>query len=320
MARSYLVTGGAGFIGSNFIEHLAQTEPDAVVTNLDLLTYAGVAATVDHLDGRANHRFVKGDIRNADLVDSLVATADVVVNFAAESHVDRSIVDPQGFLSTNVMGTGVLLDAARRHETPTFVQVSTDEVYGSIPAGSVAETAPLRPASPYSASKAAADLLVAAYRQTYAYHAIVARCTNNYGPRQFPEKLIPLAITRLLDGGPIPLYGDGRQERDWIAVIDHCRALSLIIDKGSPGEIYNIATGTVVANQTVAERLVAEVGEGGVEFVQDRPGHDRRYSIDAAKLRDLGWQPTVPLDEGLRATVDWYQRNRDWWAPLVAVR
>ena len=320
MARNYLVTGGAGFIGSNFIEHLAQAEPDAAVTNLDLLTYAGIAATLDHLDGVANHRFVRGDIRNADLVDSLVAAADVVVNFAAESHVDRSIADPQSFFSTNVMGTGVLLEAARRHQTPIFIQVSTDEVYGSIPAGSVGEGAPLRPTSPYSASKAAADLLVAAYRQTYGYHAIVARSTNNYGPRQFPEKLISLSITHLLEGRPIPLYGDGRQERDWIAVADHCLALKHIIDKGVPGEIYNIASGSVVRNRAIAEQLLGWVGEGSVEFVPDRPGHDHRYSIDATKLRDLGWQPTVPLDRGLRETVDWYQRNREWWTPLVASR
>lgn len=318
MARNYLVTGGAGFIGSNFIEHLAQADPDASVTNLDLLTYAGVVATLTHLDGVADHRFVEGDIRNPDLVDSLVAAADVVVNFAAESHVDRSIDDPQGFLSTNVMGMGVLLDAARRHQTPLFVQISTDEVYGSISSGAVAEDAPLRPGSPYSASKAAADLLVAAYRQTYGYRAIIARCSNNYGPRQFPEKLIPVAVACLLTGQPIPLYGDGRQERDWIAVGDHCRALSLIIDKGTPGEIYNIGSGNVVRNQAVAEQLLTYVGEGRIEHVLDRPGHDRRYSIDATKLRKLGWRPTVPFEQGLRETVDWYERNRAWWMPLVA--
>ena len=317
MARHYLVTGGAGFIGSHFIEHLVQAEPDAAVTNLDLLTYAGVAATVEQLDELANHRFVRGDIRDADLVDRLVAAADVVVNFAAESHVDRSIDDPQAFLSTNVLGTGVLLDSARRHQTPVFVQVSTDEVYGSIPSGFTTEAAPLRPASPYSASKAAADHIVAAYRQTYGYHAIIARCSNNYGPRQFPEKLIPLSITRLLSGQPIPLYGDGQQERDWIAVGDHCRALSLIIDKGTGGEVYNIATGDVRRHQAVADQLLIHLGEGRVEFVADRPGHDRRYAIDATKLRDLGWQPTVALEQGLAETVDWYMQNRDWWMSLV---
>ncbi len=317
MGRNYLVTGGAGFIGSNFIEHLAAVEPDGMITNLDLLTYAGVTTTVQYLDELGNHRFVKGDIRDTDLVDTLIAAADVVVNFAAESHVDRSITNPGSFLSTNVMGAAVLLEAARRHETPVFVQVSTDEVYGSIAAGVVAESAPLRPASPYSASKAAADLLVEAYRQTYGYPAIITRCTNNYGPRQFPEKLIPLSISRLVAGDAIPLYGDGRQERDWIDVRDHCAALSLIIDRGASGETYNIASGTVVRNQLVADMLLAEVGDGSVEYVADRPGHDRRYAIDSTKLRNLGWRPTVPLDRGLRETVDWYRRNRDWWMPLV---
>ncbi len=315
--RRYLITGGAGFIGSNFIRRLLADEPDATVANLDLLTYAGVEATVAELNQLDRHEFVQGDIRDPSLVDSLMAKADVAINFAAESHVDRSIVTPDIFLSTNVVGAGVLLEAAMRHQVPRFIHVSTDEVYGPIDEGAVAEDARLNPSSPYAASKAAADLLVAAYGQTHGYQAIVTRCTNNYGPYQHPEKLIPLAITRLLDGGDVPLYGDGMQERDWIWVEDHCDAIRLLVDAGTPGEIYNIGSGSLSSNVLTAETLQKLVGAGSIAHVADRPGHDRRYALDSSKLRALGWAPTVTLDEGLAGTVDWYRSRRDWWAPLV---
>ncbi len=315
--RRYVVTGGAGFIGSNFIRRLLATEPGVSVVNLDLLTYAGVDRTVAELDRLDRYEFIHGDIRDGAVVDSLLAAADVVVNFAAESHVDRSISGPGVFLDTNVVGTGVLLDSARRHGVRRFIHVSTDEVYG--PAGTSAfdEGARLNPSSPYAASKAAADLLVASYRHTYGYEVIISRCTNNYGPYQHPEKLIPLAITHLLDDGSIPLYGDGRQERDWLWVDDHCAAIQVLVEEGVAGEIYNVSSGAPARNLQVAERLIEIAGRGSIEHVADRPGHDRRYAVDSAKLRALGWAPTVSLDEGLERTVAWYRGNRNWWSPLV---
>jgi len=316
----YLITGGAGFIGSNFARMILETEPDALVTNLDLLTYAGVKATVDELDAFENHTFVQGDIRDAGLIEELVPGHDVVVNFAAESHVDRSIDGPSVFLETNVLGTGVLVDAARRHEVATFVQVSTDEVYGSIPEGFPDESAPLRPSSPYSASKAAADLLVQSYRVTYDYPVIVTRCTNNYGPYQFPEKLIPLFVTNLLDGHRVPLYGDGLNERDWLHVQDHCTAVRLLIDEGVPGETYNISADAQLTNLDLTHRILSLMGkdESQIEPVTDRPGHDRRYALDSSKLRALGWKPRSNIEERLEETIDWYRDNQDWWRPLKA--
>ncbi|MGA9597077.1 MAG: dTDP-glucose 4,6-dehydratase [Acidimicrobiia bacterium] len=313
----YLVTGGAGFIGSTFIRHLLGTDPDATVTNLDLLTYAGLHANVAELDQDDRHEFVHGDVADAALVDTLMDGIDIVVNFAAESHVDRSIAGPAVFLRSNILGTGVLLDAARRRHVPTFVQVSSDEVYGPVPTGAADEEAPLRPSSPYAASKAAADMVVASYRHTYGYEAIVTRSTNNYGPYQHPEKLIPLAITRLLEGGVVPVYGDGKHEREWLWVDDHVAAIRLLIDEGTPGETYNIGSGEQCENLDVVERLIGLVGSGSMEHVTDRPGHDRRYGLDTAKLRALGWKPTVDLDEGLARTVAWYREHRDWWEPLV---
>ena len=318
MARRYLVTGGAGFIGSNFIRQLLMHDPDAEVTNLDLLTYAGVKATVDELDVSPRHTFIQGDIRDVELVDSAVPGHDVVVNFAAESHVDRSIEGPSVFLETNFVGTGMLLDAARRQEVPTFVQVSTDEVYGSIPKGFATEEDKLDPSSPYSSSKAAADLLVRSYATTYGYQAIITRCTNNYGPYQFPEKVIPLFVTNLLAGRKVPLYGDGGNERDWLHVEDHCAAILLIIERGTPGGIYNIGSGSQVTNLELTERILAIMGhdESMIEYVDDRLGHDRRYALDATKTRALGWAPSHSLDERLAETVEWYRTRRDWWEPL----
>ncbi len=318
MSRRYLVTGGAGFIGANFIRHVLENEREAAVTNLDALTYAGVKATVDELERYERHTFVHGDIRDAGLVDELVARQDVVVNFAAESHVDRSIEGPRVFLEANVVGTGTLIDAARRHDVPLFVQVSTDEVYGSIADGFAAESAPLEPSSPYSASKAGADLLVRSYAVTYDYPAIITRCTNNYGPYQFPEKLVPLFITNLAEGRPVPVYGEGSNERDWLHVEDHCSAIHLLVDEGTVGEVYNIGANAQIANIDLTRRLIEMMGrdESLIEYVPDRPGHDLRYAVDSSKIRALGWAPAHTLEERLEDTVRWYAEREDWWKPL----
>jgi len=322
VGRRYLVTGGAGFIGSNFIRYVLGHETGAQVTNLDLLTYAGVRATVNVLDQLGRHTFVQGDICDVALVDGLVKDHDVIVHFAAESHVDRSIAGPLVFLSTNVVGTGVLVDAARRHDIARFVHVSTDEVYGSVAEGFVPEEATLAPSSPYSASKAASDLVVRSYSTSFGYPAIVTRCTNNYGPYQFPEKLIPLFVTNLLDGVKVPLYGDGRNERDWLYVEDHCSALHLLVDEGVAGEIYNIGANAQLPNNQLARKILTALGkdENWIEEVPDRPGHDLRYAVDSSKIRALGWAPTLPLDQRLEATIEWYAAREDWWRPLKGIR
>jgi dTDP-glucose 4,6-dehydratase len=322
MGRRYLVTGGAGFIGSNFVRYVLQREPAAKVTNLDLLTYAGVRATVEELDSSDRHGFVRGDIRDRALVEDLVPGHDVIVNFAAESHVDRSIEGPSVFLETNVVGTGVLIDAARRHGVPTFVQVSTDEVYGSIPEGFAGEDAALRPSSPYSASKAAADLLVQSYRVTFGYEAIITRCTNNYGPYQFPEKVIPLFVTNLLAGERVPLYGDGRNERDWLYVEDHCAAIHLVIERGIPGGVYNIGANAQLPNIELTRAIIAALGmdESMIERVPDRPGHDLRYAVDSSQIRALGWAPAHSFEDRLVDTIEWYRSREDWWGPLKGGR
>ena len=318
MGRSYLVTGGAGFIGSNFIRYVLDHEPDATVTNLDSLTYAGVKATVDELDAEDRHTFVHGDIRDASVVDGLMDGTDVVVHFAAESHVDRSIEGPSVFLETNVIGTGVLVDAALRHGVPRFVHVSTDEVYGSIADGFAPEDARLDPSSPYSASKAASDLLVRSYAVTFGYDVIVTRCTNNYGPYQFPEKVIPLFVTNLLEGKKVPLYGEGLNERDWLYVTDHCSAIHLLVEKGAPGEIYNIGADNQLPNIELTRRILDALGhdESMIERVPDRLGHDLRYAVDSSRIRALGWEPAHPFEENLRTTIDWYREREDWWRPL----
>ncbi len=318
MSRRYLVTGGAGFIGSNYIRLLLAAEPDAEVTNLDALTYAGVKATVDELDADERHRFVLGDIADPATVDAVMPGHDVVVNFAAESHVDRSIADPAVFLRTNVVGTGVLLDAALRHGVARFVHVSTDEVYGSLPDGFAAEDAPLQPSSPYSAAKAGSDLLALSYHVTYDLPVVVTRSVNNYGPYQFPEKVIPLFVTNLMEGRKVPLYGDGSNERDWMHVADHCTALRLLVDEGSPGEVYNVGANEQLSNNELTARILRLMGrdESWIERVPDRPGHDLRYAVDSSKLRALGWSPEHDFDEQLAATVEWYRRRDDWWRPL----
>jgi dTDP-glucose 4,6-dehydratase len=318
MGRRFLVTGGAGFIGSNFIRHVLEHEPRSTVTNLDALTYAGVEATATELGSFDRHNFVLGDIRDVDLVDRLMADHDIVVHFAAESHVDRSIESPALFLDTNVLGTWNLVDAARRHKVGKFVHVSTDEVYGSIEDGFATEDTLLEPSSPYSASKAASDLVARSYAVTFDYPVIVTRCTNNYGPYQFPEKMIPLFVTNILDGIRVPLYGHGRNERDWLFVEDHCSAIDLLVDAGEPGEIYNIGANAQLSNLDVTHRILELLGrdESWVEHVADRPGHDFRYAVDSSKLRKLGWSPTHPFDVHLEETVRWYQARQDWWRPI----
>jgi dTDP-glucose 4,6-dehydratase len=321
MPRNYLVTGGAGFIGSNFVRHVLENEGDALVTNLDLLTYAGVKTTIDELDRFPGHSFVLGDIRDADLVERLTSDVDVVVHFAAESHVDRSITGPSVFLDTNVVGTGVLLDAAARNRVPRFIHVSTDEVYGSVAEGFAPETALLDPSSPYSASKAGSDLIALSYRVTFDYPVIVTRCTNNYGPYQFPEKVIPLFVTNLLDGLKVPLYGTGSNERDWLYVEDHCSALHMLVDAGTPGEIYNIGANAQMTNLDLTRRIIEIMGkdETSIEHVEDRKGHDLRYAVDSSKIRGLGWAPAHAFDERLSDTVEWYRSREDWWRPLKKV-
>jgi dTDP-glucose 4,6-dehydratase len=322
MPRNYLVTGGAGFIGSNFVRYLLDNEPDARVTNLDLLTYAGVPATVAELDSYPNHEFVKGDIRDEGLVDEVVPGHDVVVHFAAESHVDRSISGPAPFLSTNVVGTGVVLDAAQRHEVPRFIHISTDEVYGSVSEGFAREDAVLDPSSPYSSSKAGSDLLALSYFITYDYPVVVTRCTNNYGPFQFPEKVIPLFVTNLLEGKKVPLYGEGRNERDWLYVEDHCSAVHLLVDQGRPGEVYNIGANAQLPNIELTTRILEHFGldESWIEPVPDRLGHDLRYAVDSSKIRSLGWAPDHDFDERLEDTIAWYRDREDWWRPLKGSR
>ncbi|MEU7046380.1 dTDP-glucose 4,6-dehydratase [Streptomyces varsoviensis] len=318
-----LVTGGAGFIGSHFVRTLLGPEGPGgalAVTALDSLTYAGNLANLRTAQGDSRFTFVHGDIRDGGLVDSLLACHDMVVHFAAESHVDRSIAGGQEFAATNVLGTQVLLESAVRHRVARFVHVSTDEVYGSIDAGSWTEDQPLAPNSPYSASKAGSDLLALAHHRTHGLDVSVTRCSNNYGPYQHPEKVIPLFTTRLLEGGSVPLYGDGANVRDWLHVDDHCRALRLVLEAGRPGEVYNIGGGTELSNTQLTERLLDACGAGWerVERVADRKGHDRRYSVDWSKIRtELGYRPRRSFADGLAETVDWYRANRSWWSPAA---
>ena len=319
MTQTVLVTGGAGFIGSNLVRLLRRERPDWTVVNLDKLTYAGNAESLADLRGDAKHVFVRGDILNAELVDRLMSDrkVDVVLNLAAESHVDRSILGPAVFVETNVSGTQVLLEAARQAKVKRFVQVSTDEVYGSLgTTGKFSESSPLRPSSPYSASKAAADLLALAYGRTFGMDVVVTRCSNNYGPYQFPEKLIPLMIANALEGRRLPVYGDGLQVRDWIHVDDHCRALLAAAERGRGGEVYNIGGDNEWPNLQIVGRLLEILGKPRelIEHVKDRPGHDRRYAIDAERARaELGWAPRVSFAQGLKDTVEWYVQNRGWW-------
>ncbi len=311
-----LVTGGCGFIGSNFVRYLLETDPQVRVINFDKLTYAGNLANLSDLAEDPRYRFVHGDVADRDLVRKVVPGVAVIFHFAAESHVDRSIQDSGPFVRTNVLGTQVLLDAAREFSVPRFIQVSTDEVYGSLGAtGWFTEETALAPNSPYSASKAAGDLLVRSYVHTFGLPAIVTRCSNNYGPYQFPEKLIPLFINNLLQDQPIPVYGDGQNVRDWIYVRDHCTALERVWRAGRPGEVYNVGGECERTNLQITHALLDALGKPRslIRYVKDRPGHDRRYAIDCSKIkRELGWQPAVSFETGLQETIRWYQDHADW--------
>lgn len=315
-----LVTGGAGFIGSNFIKHVLSNYPDVEVANLDLLTYAGRLENLQNLKDDSRYRFVQGDIRDRKAVEPLMKEGfDLVVNFAAETHVDRSVVEAGSFVLTDAYGTYILLDVARRFDVKKFVQISTDEVYGSIKEGSFRETDVLDPSSPYSASKAAGDHISLAFHKTYGLSVVVTRSSNNYGPFQFPEKLIPKLILRALHDQPLPIYGDGKQVRDWLYVADNCAAIDLVAEKGVAGETYNVASGEEHMNIEVARNIlrILKKPESLIKWVPDRPGHDRRYSLNTVKIKKLGWNPRVGFVEGLEKTVDWHVGNEWWWRPLL---
>ena len=314
-----LVTGGAGFIGSHFVHHALRTHPDWEVTVLDKLTYAGRRENLEEVERHPRFRFVRGDIAvRSDVETAWGAGVDLLFNFAAETHVDRSIGDPEGFIRTDVYGTYTLLEAARAKGVGRFVQISTDEVYGSVPEGSSREDAPLMPSNPYAASKAGADRLAYSYHATYGLPVVVTRASNNFGPRQYPEKMMPLFITNALDDQPLPLYGDGQNVRDWLFVQDHCEALDIVLEKGAPGATYNIGGGNERRNIEVTERILDRLGKPRtlIRRVADRPGHDRRYSLDCGRLGALGWRPRVRFETALDETVEWYRSHRAWWQPI----
>jgi dTDP-glucose 4,6-dehydratase len=319
-----LVTGGCGFIGSNFVRHLRQARPDWTIVNLDKLTYAGNLENLSDLAGDPRHVFVHGDVGDRPLLDRLCAThqLDAICHLAAESHVDRSITGPEIFVRTNVLGTQVLLEAAVAHKLKRFLMVSTDEVYGSLgPEGAFTETSPLKPSSPYSASKASADLLALAYQHTFGLEVVVTRCSNNYGPYQFPEKLIPLMVVNALKGKPLPVYGDGGNVRDWLHVEDHCQALLLALEQGKSGQVYNIGGGAERRNIDLVKQILRLLDrpESLIQFVQDRPGHDRRYAIDPSRIRrELGWTPAHSFEQGLAETVRWYVDHPTWWERVLS--
>ncbi|MCA2976902.1 MAG: dTDP-glucose 4,6-dehydratase [Myxococcaceae bacterium] len=319
-----LVTGGCGFIGSNLLHWLRKHRPQWTVVNLDKLTYAGNLENLTALEGDPKHVFVQGDIANRELVDHVLRThrIDAIMHLAAESHVDRSILGPEAFIKTNVLGTQVLLEAARHAKVNRFLMVSTDEVYGSLgPTGLFSETTPLAPSSPYSSSKASADLIALAYEHTYGLDVVVTRCSNNYGPFQFPEKLIPLMVINALHDKPLPVYGDGLNVRDWLHVDDHCSALVTVLEKGKKGNVYNIGGNSERTNIVIVKTILHAVGkpETLIKYVTDRPGHDRRYAIDASKIRaELGWQPAHVFEQALAQTVNWYLEHKPWWERVTS--
>jgi dTDP-glucose 4,6-dehydratase len=313
-----LVTGGAGFIGSNFIRHVLREHPADRVVNLDKLTYAGNPANLADVQRDPRYAFVHGDICDATLVREILRGVDAVVNFAAESHVDRSLVEPDGFLRTDVFGVFTLLEAVRDLKVPRLLHVSTDEVYGSVTQGSSTETDPLRPSNPYSASKAAGDLLALAYWRTHGVPVLITRSSNNFGPHQYPEKVVPLFITNALDDQPLPLYGDGRHVRDWLYVLDNCAAIDLVLRRGRDGEVYNVGGGHEVENVVLTREILRLTGKPDslIRRVTDRPGHDRRYSVDSTKVGQLGWAPRHAFATALETTVRWYREHETWWRPL----
>jgi dTDP-glucose 4,6-dehydratase len=315
-----LVTGGCGFIGSNFIRYLLGKQHPVTICNLDKLTYAGNPANLRDIESDARYRFIQGDICDPVLVKDLVKREKIrtIIHFAAESHVDRSIDNASDFIRTNVLGTFTLLEAALSEHIDRFIHISTDEVYGSINTGSFKETDPLAPSSPYSSSKASSDLIARSYFVTHDLPVIITRCTNNYGPYQYPEKLIPLFITNLLEGKKIPVYGTGKNVRDWIHVLDHCRAIAYVLEQGTPGEIYNIGSDNERSNIEITQKILdaLDKDESCIEYVRDRPGHDFRYSLDSSKLKSLGWKPEYSFAQGLQDTIEWYTAHEWWWHPL----
>jgi dTDP-glucose 4,6-dehydratase len=316
----WLVTGGLGFIGSHFIRLALRRHPSLEIVNLDAMTYAGNPANLRDVENDPRYRFVKGDVCDpATVRDAIAGGADAILNFAAETHVDRSILDPQTFLRTDTLGTLVLLEAARERAIPRFLQVSTDEVYGDVADGESAESDPVLPRSPYAASKASADLLALAYRATYGVPVLITRGSNTYGPNQYPEKIVPLFVTNLIDDRRVPLYGDGLQIRDWLYVEDHARAVLHVLERGEPGQVYNVAGESPQTNMALTQVLMRLCGrsmETHVAHVADRPGHDRRYAVNASKLHALGWKPQVSFSDGIAKTVAWYRANESWWRPL----
>jgi dTDP-glucose 4,6-dehydratase len=318
----WLVTGGLGFIGSHFIRLALRERPGLEIVNLDAMTYAGNPANLRDVESDPRYRYVRGDICDPEAVrDAVPDGADAIVNFAAETHVDRSIRDPATFLRTDTLGTLVLLEAARTLAIPRYLQVSTDEIYGHVAEGESVESDPARPRSPYAASKAGGDLLTLAYHSTYGVPVLITRGSNTYGPNQYPEKIVPLFVTNLIDDRPVPLYGDGLQIRDWLYVEDHARAILHVLERGETGAVYNIAGGTRLTNLELTRLLTKLCGrsmETHVRHVADRPGHDRRYALDASRLHALGWRPAVTFDDGIARTIDWYRENPDWWRPLKA--
>ncbi|MFC6169207.1 dTDP-glucose 4,6-dehydratase [Loigolactobacillus jiayinensis] len=319
-----LVTGGAGFIGANFVHYMLDAHPEDTIVNLDLLTYAGNSHNLDDLKDEPRHHFVHGNITNRELVTHLVHefNIDGIINFAAESHVDRSILHPEVFIETNVQGTLALLDVAKKENVTKYLQVSTDEVYGTLGAeGYFEETSPLQPNSPYSASKASADMIVRAYYETYGLNVNITRCSNNYGPYQFPEKLIPLMVSNGMEGKDLPIYGDGKNIRDWLYVTDHCRAIDLVFREGKKGEVYNVGGHNERTNNQIVHRIVAalDLPDSRIKYVADRLGHDRRYAIDPKKIEtELGWAPEYTFDTGIVKTIKWFEDNEAWWQPLKA--
>jgi dTDP-glucose 4,6-dehydratase len=309
------VTGGAGFIGSNFVRYMVKKYPEYKIVVLDALTYAGNRENMQDLEGFPNYEFHHGNICDKDIVETLVKRCQVIINFAAETHVDRSILEAGGFIQTDVVGTFTLLEAAKKYKILHYIQISTDEVYGSIDSGSFFEDSPLQPNSPYSASKASGDLLVRAYHRTYGLPTIITRSSNNYGPYQYPEKLIPLFITNAMEDQPLPLYGDGKNVRDWLYVLDNCEAIDVVLHKGKAGEVYNIGGGNEMENIRITELILKflDKPKSLIKPVTDRLGHDRRYSVDIGKMQKLGWQPRHDFEEALQETVQWYQKNESWW-------